>query len=112
MLPMGNCANSGAWFPKLGLAALVLALAPRSFAASPAQISVPSQTTAPGSSIVLPVTFATADNIAGIQFDVEYDNTALSLVAIPGDAAKLARKGLYEADIAPNKRRFLILGFN
>ena len=50
--------------------------------------------------------------ISGVQFDVQYDNSAMSLAAIPGYATKNSGKLLYQADLAPNKKRFLIVGLN
>jgi uncharacterized protein (TIGR03437 family) len=50
--------------------------------------------------------------IGGVQFDVRYDNTAMSLNATLGDTARNSGKLLYQADLAPNQRRFLIVGLN
>jgi uncharacterized protein (TIGR03437 family) len=77
------------------------------------QVSLPSQIAAPGSSVVLPLKIESAtDTISGVQFDIQYDNSAMSLIATLGDAARSSGKILYEADVAPNKRRFLIVGLN
>ena len=50
------------------------------------------------------------DLVSGIQFDLQYDNSAMDLVAIAGDAARNSEKSLYYSDLAPNVRRFLIVG--
>lgn len=90
-----------------------LALVPHELLAAPAQVSLPSQTAAPGSSVILPLTLATNGSaISGIQFDVQFDNSAMSLVAILGDASKNAGKVLYQGNLAPNAARFLIVGLN
>jgi Cohesin domain len=82
-------------------------------AAHGAQLSIPSATAAPGTSILLPVSFASQSASAtGIQFDLQYDNSALSLSATAGDATRMSGKTLSLWDLAPGKRRFLIAGLN
>src|SRR5579885_3538425 len=77
------------------------------------QLSVPSQTAAPGSSLLLPVNFAAqGDSVSGIQFDVQYDNSVMSISVTVGDAIRNSGKSLYIASLAPNKMRFLIVGLN
>ena len=72
-----------------------------------------SPTAPPGSSILLPVTFASqGDSVSGIQFDLQYDNTQMSVSATISDAARSAGKSLYIASLAPNKIRFLFVGLN
>jgi len=78
-----------------------------------ALVSLSSQTAAPGSSIIIPVAFQlSTDAVSGVQFDIQYDNSAMSLIANLGDAARSSGKLLYEVDLAPNTRRFLIVGLN
>jgi uncharacterized protein (TIGR03437 family) len=73
----------------------------------------PNQAAAPGTSVVIPVVFASQDDsISGFQFDLQYDSAALSLVAALGYPALNSQKSLYVADLAPNKKRFLIVGVN
>ncbi len=68
---------------------------------------------APGASNLGQVTFASqASSVSGVQFDVQYDNSALSLVATVGDPTRTAGKILSAVDLAPNKKRFLIVGLN
>ena len=77
------------------------------------QVSLPDQSAAPGSSVLLPAMFLSqGDSVSGIQFDVQYDSSAMDLVAIVGDAARNSGKCLYYADLALNVRRFLIVGLN
>src|SRR5450756_1456647 len=55
-------------------------------AANGAQLSIPSATAAPGTTILLPVSFESQSASAtGIQFDLQYDNSALSLSATVGE---------------------------
>jgi uncharacterized protein (TIGR03437 family) len=111
-------ANCGARFPKRflnpsALMLMALGVLPRILLALPAQVSLPNQTATPGSSLLLPVVLdSNSATISGVQFDVEYDNSAITLIATLGDAAKNAGKLLYEADMAPNRRRFVIVGLN
>ena len=87
------------------------ALASASFAA--AQLSISSQTVAPGASFTLPVQFASQGlAVSGVQFDVTYDNTALSLSAKLSDAATNSGKSVYFADVSINRKRFLVAGIN
>ena len=86
-------------------------LASRGFAA--AQVSIASQSVAPGASFALPVQFTSQGlAVSGLQFDVAYDNTALSLSATLSDAAQNSGKSVYFVDVASNRKRFLIAGFN
>jgi uncharacterized protein (TIGR03437 family) len=67
----------------------------------------------PGASIVVPIVFASqVSSLSAIQFDLQYDNSAMSLVATMGDAARASGKSIYPTDLAPNKKRFLLLGLN
>jgi hypothetical protein len=77
------------------------------------QVYLSNQSAAPGTSILVPVAFASEDgSISGVQFDVEYDSGAINLNATLGDAARNSAKSLYSADLTVNKRRFLVVGFN
>lgn len=77
------------------------------------QVFLPDQSAAPGSSVPLPAMFLSqGDSVSGIQFDVQYDSSAMDLIAIVGDAARNSGKSLYYADLTPNVRRFLIVGLS
>jgi uncharacterized protein (TIGR03437 family) len=110
----GQSVIPGGRSPKKNASMLVpLVFLPHLLLGGPAQVSLPSQTASPGSSIILPLVFDPKNNsVSGVQFDVQYDNTAMSLTAILGDAAKNAGKLLFEADLAPSRKRFLIVGLN
>jgi uncharacterized protein (TIGR03437 family) len=97
---------------KTGLLAAGVFLASTTVALS-SGVSLVNQSAAPGTSIVIPVMFASQDGlISGVQFDLHYDSAAVSLNATLGDPARNSEKRLYVADLAPNERRFLIVGFN
>jgi uncharacterized protein (TIGR03437 family) len=77
------------------------------------QIGLSNQSASPGASVLSPVTFAAqANSVSGLQFDVQYNNSALSLAATLSGAATNSGKILFAVDLAPNKKRFLIAGLN
>jgi uncharacterized protein (TIGR03437 family) len=68
---------------------------------------------APGSTVEVPITLASdGAAVAALQFDLEYDPSAMSVTAMPGNASRSAAKHLYSAELAPNKRRIIIVGWN
>jgi len=82
-------------------------------AALSSQIVLPDQAAPPGASVLSQVAFASqASSVSGVQFDVQYDSSAMSLAATLGDPAKTSGKSLYAVDLAPNRKRFLIIGLN
>jgi trimeric autotransporter adhesin len=77
------------------------------------EILLPSQSASPGTSILTQVAFASqASTVSGVQFDVQYDSSAMSLAATLGAPAQASGKSLFAADLASNKKRFLIIGLN
>jgi uncharacterized protein (TIGR03437 family) len=78
-----------------------------------AQLALPTATTPPASSLVIPVTFASQSAyVTALQFDLQYDTSALSLSATAGESARTSGKTLYLWDFAPGKKRFVIMGLN
>jgi uncharacterized protein (TIGR03437 family) len=47
-----------------------------------------------------------------VQFDLQYDGSAMTVVAIAGDALRVSGKSLYYKDLTPNLRRFIAIGLN
>ena len=77
------------------------------------QIVLPNESASPGATILVQLGFASqATSVSGVQFDIEYDNSALSLTATLSDSAKSSGKNLYAVDLAANEKRFLIIGLN
>jgi uncharacterized protein (TIGR03437 family) len=73
----------------------------------------PIQPAAPDTSFLVQALFQTgADSISGLQFDLQYDSTAMQIVPILGQATRISGKSLYSTDVGPNKKRFLIVGLN
>ena len=82
-------------------------------AALPARLVMPDQSAAPGASIAIPLQFyAQGAGITALQFDLEFDASAITFSAILGDPARSAFKSLYMVDLAPNQKRVLIVGLN
>jgi len=97
-----------------GLAGIVVALLSGVVPArAQVQLSLPGQTVAPGGSVVLPVTWSSGNqSVTGIQFDLSYDSTAITLGATVGNGPRNSEKGLYFTDLAPGLRRFILVGLN
>jgi len=78
-----------------------------------AQLSLPNQITGPNSSVPAQLTFSPqTDSVSAVQFDLQYDTSAMSILVTVGDAVRSAGKSIYFTDLAPGKRRFLIVGLN
>ena len=89
--------------------ALAIAVLP----ASAAELSLDQATIAAGKPADLHVTLKTGKDLpTGVQFDLEYDATALDLSVEAGPAALQASKNLRTAVQRPGKLRALIIGFN
>ena len=77
------------------------------------QISLPNQSSAPGAVVAGPVALASqAASVSGVQFDVQYDNSAMSMTAALSTPASASGKNLYSVDLALNRKRFIIIGLN
>lgn len=78
-----------------------------------AVVSLPAPSSPPGGSIIVPVVFAAEESSAtALQFDVQYDDAAMSLGMTVGEAARKSAKSLYAADVGPGLKRFVICGLN
>jgi uncharacterized protein (TIGR03437 family) len=76
-------------------------------------LSIPAYESGPGSSVPAAVSLANdGQPIGALQFDLSFDASALSLLAVTGMAARSAGKSLHVAALAPNKVRFLIWELN
>ncbi len=53
-----------------------------------------------------------SEAVAAIQFDLDYDHSAIELIPNIGDAGRRAAKSIYFADVSTTKRRFVIAGLN
>jgi uncharacterized protein (TIGR03437 family) len=71
------------------------------------------QAAAPGSSILIPVALAAPDGPVGaVQFDLQYDDSVMSVAATLGDSSHSSQKSLFYTDLSPQTRRFLLVGMN
>ena len=93
----------------LALLLLLLSLA----SASAAELAVGSGAAAPGAAVMLPVSLsAGATGIAVLQFDLLYDSASLAVAPAIAAGPRGAGKRLYLADLAPGRRRFLLMGLD
>lgn len=92
---------------------LCLACAAGVASAQPATLSLSNPSAAPGASLILPLDFASrSSSITGLQFDLQYDNSAVTVSTTVAAAVRASGKGLYVTDLAPNQKRFLFVGLN
>ena len=82
-------------------------------AAGGAELSIEPGIVAPGKQTTLNMKLAAgSDAPTGIQFDLEYDESALDIGVELGPAAKQASKTIQSHKLQPGKLRALIIGFN
>ena len=91
-------------------------LYPHGFALAPllsaADLSLPVEVAGQGTSISISLSIAPeTEALSGLQFDLQYDSSVMSVVAT-GDAPRAAAKSVYFDDLAPGQRRFLCIGLN
>ncbi len=55
---------------------------------------------------------AEQETTAGLQFDLEYDDSLVKVEVLPGTAAVLAEKTVQSASPSPGRLRILVIGFN
>ena len=97
--------GSKSFFPAVFFTALI--------AATGAELSLPQTAAPPGSSLLLPITFASrSSSVTGVQFDLLYDSATLSLTTTLGDSARAAGKTLSLWQLYPGLWRFFIVGLN
>src|SRR5580658_473526 len=74
-----------------------------------AEISAASITLSPGSSGTIVVSYSSqSEPVSGLQFDLGFDSSALSLLVIPGPSIGAAGKNLYTAGVGAGTSRVLI----
>jgi uncharacterized protein (TIGR03437 family) len=77
-----------------------------------AALSIGNANGLPGATVTVPVQYSPGSNIAGIQFDLGYDSTSLSIAGTAGSAATAAGKSLATSSISANLQRFIVSGLN
>jgi len=76
-------------------------------------LSISGRSAGPGASILIPISFADdGQSVSGVQFDLVFDSTALSLVPIVGGVARTCGKTIYLASLKANLTRVLITELN
>src|ERR1039458_1584916 len=79
-------------------------------AAHGAQLSLPSTAAAPGTSLLLPISFASQSaSVAGLQFDLQYDNSTLSSNPTGDDAGCTSWTTISLCGLALSQVRFLFV---
>lgn len=77
------------------------------------EIVLPNPSASPGANIVGQIQFEPQINtVTGVQFDLQYDSSVVSLTATLGDSGTSSGKALYSVDLNANTRRFLVIGLN
>jgi uncharacterized protein (TIGR03437 family) len=115
--PRSSFFHTAAWLIWMATALRTLLLSvvflPRLALAQPAELSLPNLAVSPGASVLLSVRFASRlSSTSALQFDLQYDSSALALIAAAGDSLRSSRKTLSTANLNANQRRFLIDGIN
>ena len=78
-----------------------------------AQLSADSLTLSPGGGGIVQVSYSSLTNkVSGLQFDIGFDSSALSVVVLSGPAIRSASKDLYGADLGAGLHRILVAGLN
>ena len=78
-----------------------------------AEISLASYSGNAGSSVLASISFAAkGDQVSGIQLDLEYDSSLMSVVLVMADAGRETQKRIYASDLGAGKKRILLLGLN
>lgn len=78
-----------------------------------AELSVERTSTGPRDQYTLAVRLsADSESIAGLQFDLDFDDARLEVTAEVGPAAQIATKILQTGVVGAGKRRILLIGFN
>lgn len=77
------------------------------------QVTITREIAAPGSSVVATLGYNAPDSfLSGLQFDLEYDGSALGLAMVTREAVREAGKSLYVRALGPNRQRILVVGLN
>jgi uncharacterized protein (TIGR03437 family) len=93
--------------------ALVFLLLGQSPPVTAGELTLPEVALPATESVYVPVSFTPgAEPVSGIQFDLEFDSTALAIAVLPEAAAESAAKSLYFAPLGPGRFRCLLVGFN
>jgi len=78
-----------------------------------AVLSVGAEDAGQGASVPLAISFSSeGERVVGLQFELVFDGSALSLASVTGDAVRTSGKSLYVAPLASNRTRFLVWEFN
>jgi uncharacterized protein (TIGR03437 family) len=78
-----------------------------------AEISLASYSGNAGSSVLAAVSFAAQGAlVSGIQLDLEYDSSLMSVVFLIADTGRETQKRIYTSDLGAGKKRTMLIGLN
>jgi len=78
-----------------------------------AELSIPKITLSPGAAVVGGIRYAAQTHeLASLQFDLRYDSASLNIVPFAGPAAVAVEKAVAARDVAPGRKRILLMGLN
>jgi uncharacterized protein (TIGR03437 family) len=78
-----------------------------------AQLGANSITLSPASSATIVISYSSlGDQVSGLQFDLEFDSSALSVIVVPGSPIRSGGKSLYTANLGTGWNRVLVSGLN
>ena len=78
-----------------------------------AQLSVDSITASPSSSVTVAISLSSqTSQISGLQFDLVYDGTAMSVNAVAASTVRGSAKNIYYADVSSTTHRIILAGLN
>lgn len=99
--------------PLIGTLSCVALVTALSGAALANDVNLASVTLTRESSAPLTLNFtASPEPVVALQFDIDFDPSAIQLTATVGEAARAAGKSLYVAAISPKRSRFILAGLN
>lgn len=78
-----------------------------------AEVSIAAYRGPAGSSVPLVIAFsAQRQPVSAVQFDLEYDSTAMNLVVLTSDNSRDSQKNVLVNDLASNRKRVMVIGLN
>ena len=81
--------------------------------AAGAQLAIDAANVSPGGAGIVNVSLATlGDHVSGLQFDMGYDGSVLSINAVSGSSTRSAKKNVYYADLSSTSHRVILTGLN
>ncbi len=78
-----------------------------------AQLATPNASGSRGSTVMVSVSLVSGGaSISGVQFDIDWDASAMMIAPLPGKGVAAAGKQFYSAALGPHQSRYVIVGLN